>query len=254
MRVLTMVIVGAFLMVFAATALAASLGDAVTALEQGKVSITSEYTHVFDRDFNEASEKVDKYDQGYLNIGYGITENLKLYTKLGIADMNIKGETSLNETTKEEYDFGFLWGGGISGNIRLQSDYIVGFDAQYTAWNTDFDAITVNGEAGTKLAGKLENSELQGTLYAGKEICIGNSDKKLFPYIGIKLARFESECKGLSFETSTTAYVGTGTSKNDNSLGVVVGASLKMSENLKANIEGQFMDETGVTGGLTYIF
>jgi hypothetical protein len=253
MKILTKIVIVAFLTTCAATALAAGLGDVVQPIEQGKISITPEYTHVFDRDFNQSGEKVDKYDQAYANIAYGIADNVKLYTKLGVADMNIKGRTSASETTQEEYSFGFLWGGGISGNLKLQGDWIIGFDSQYTAWNTDFDAITVNGEKGTKLAGKLKNDEWQAALYAGKEIAMG-TNITLTPYTGVKVARLESDIKGLSFETSTAAYVGTGTLKNDNEFGVVVGTNLKMSENLKVNIEGQFVDETGLTAGLTYKF
>lgn len=233
---------------------AASMGDAITPIEQGKLTATVEYTHVFERDGDVAGWEFDEYDQIYANIAYGVANAVKIYTRLGIADMSLNGVTSLQESTEQEYDFGFLWGGGISGNLKLENNWFIGFDAQFTRWDTDIDSASVNGVSAISLSGDIKNQEWQVALYGGKNIEIGIGQTIFTPYIGIKLALVKTDVDGVTYSTPTSAYALSGTLKNDTKFGVSPGANLKFNDNIKANIEGQFVDETGVTVGLTYKF
>lgn len=253
--IVSIIVIGVILLMFVNSTWAASIDNIIQPLGHGKLQVTAADTFVFDRDIDAPSTEFDEYNQAYTKIAYGLGNYINVYTKLGTANMKIKGITDANETTVEKYKYSFLWGGGISAGYEIKEGWILGVDAQYNAWKSDLDSITVAGEAGTNLKGDLDISEWQGAIYLAKIIpSLESPEIILLPYIGAKYAQIEADYAGISFDTSSTSYVGSGKAKNDNKFGFVAGINIDLTKNLKINVEGLFIDETGVTAGLSYKF
>ena len=158
-------------------------------------------------------------------ISYGLLDNLDIYTKLGTADVRIKGPAFTAKTSNA-----FAWAIGAKGTYEFTEDWLLGADVQYLRHrhSAGFNF------SGSDWTGKLLFQEWQIAPYVAKRI--GN----FTPYLGIKYSDLRAR--------------GAVKLKADDKLGMFVGSSFKINDRLFLNTEGRFIDETAMSFGCTYRF
>ena len=251
-----------FLMAFVSPALvhAASVGGMTTA-GQGKVAIGVSEDYVFDKDLKVKDLKADETEKiniDYMtrttaDISYGILEGLDIYTKLGVADLKLKGSgtyvDSGNPGTSTDVTDGksaFVYGAGVKGVYDIGSGWLVGGDAQYVSHKNKFKMIQSgydvgNGNWEDAYTGKMTIQEWQATLLVGKKI------DSFTPYAGVKYSDMKVNMKIDDSDNKMKAEA------KDN-VGAIVGLDYAMDKNWKFNVEGRFIDETAVSGSVVFKF
>ena len=237
---------------------AASVG--LTAEKQGW-DASVEYSHVFDQEMKEQtsfkSSEIDQSQAVLAKVDYAFNENYSLYGKLGMADLETKltGVSGADRAPyKLDYGFGFAWGIGGKASYPIGQDGLRAIlDLQYLRWESSLDSLTVNGTKPSSVSASdvaVSDLSLSGILAKGW----GN----FTPYLGVKLSRVIVDYGTVSHAGVTvgsTSFLGfTGDFESDNNIGMITGAEYKVTDNLSLNVEGRFIDETAVTGGLTYRF
>lgn len=210
---------------------AASIGGAET---QGKekvgVGVEQEFSS---RDLKHQSGlesigsgiEIKNMSRTMAKISYGLLDNLDIYTKLGTADVKIKGPAFTAKT-----DNAFVWAIGAKGTYELTKDWFLGANVEYLrhrhSANFNFN--------GNDWDGKLLFQEWQVAPYVAKKI--GN----FTPYLGGSYSdlRVKGDVK----------------LKADDNFGMFVGSSYKINDRLFLNMEGRFINERAISFGATYKF
>lgn len=234
---------------------AASIGGAETQ-GQGKFAIGLDQEFVFDRDleFDKANwdlaaegvssiEKIeiDKLYRTMVKTSYGLTDNLDIYLKLGVADFKAKSDyTKSNRARTGIYDGknAFAYGFGTKGTSKL-GDWLIGADLQYLRHQHDW---TPKGDFEGE-GNEATIQEWQVAPYVGYKI--GN----FVPYLGVKYSDLRAKAVWGGADAGDWEK-----GKADDNVGVFVGTDYKIGKNFSLNIEGRFVDETAMSFGATYKF
>lgn len=279
---------------FSSVVKAASVGNtADTQGGSGKFSLGFEYDGVFNRDlelksgsYKQAAEdmvSIEEYpfpgdsisdvkmrsNRVFLKGMAGVHPNLDLYAKLGVSDLTWKQKYESPdfpaERDKFDGDWGFAWGIGAkakiyetSGGLRFMAD------AQYMRYKVDGD-YRVNGQSLSDVIMALD-PEITGLSYDTKTsleewqiaFYVNKTFGQFSPYAGMKYsdATLRNELN-VSY-TDSNGYLSTKYEtkyRADKNIGVFAGIDINIISNkLKLNIEGRFIDETAVTIGMNYRF
>ncbi len=255
-----------------ALAHSASVGRITTA-GQGKVYTGFEQDYILDKDLKidvpeeltavssdaKVTSEIESMSRSMAEIGYGITDNIDVYTKLGVAQFNAQtvltghmdADPTFSATYTEEVkgDPAFAYGLGVKGVFDMGSGWLIGGDAQYLSHENDYtlneyyedsDLNTATDEA----KGTATVQEWQVALTLGKKI------ESFTPYVGVKYSDMKVEGKTTWDDDSTSSQ----TYKADNNFGAFVGLGYNLSDKWVFNVEGRFIDETAVALTAGYKF
>lgn len=264
MRYLTGVIVGVAMFGMAQQAGAAGVGLPSGSTEK-RFEAMVEYSRMFDRDLEAdagSTDEISLSNQAHARLSYALFDWLQPYVKLGVSEfaedldnVNIVGLGRRN--INMEYDWAFSWGGGLSGIYRLENGWFVGYAGEYLTSSNELDSASESGEKATRVAGEGDFSEWHGAGFFGYTFDLGaqgDRSSKLSLYAGGRYSEFKIKNDGLQYDVSTGTTLITGETDGDDNAGVFLGAAWQLGDNWKVAAEGRFIDETAVTGQVTFKF
>lgn len=229
--------------------------------------VTSEETYPFSGDsIRDVKMRSNRF---FLKGSAGVHQNLDLYVKLGVSDLTYKQKYLSPDvpTEREKFDgdYGFAWGIGAKAKIyETSSGLRFMADTQYMRYKVDGD-YRINGIDLKDVIMDLDPSitdpayntkttlqEWQIALYVNKTF------GQFSPYAGMKYSDVTlknelninfTDSEGFLSKKFETKY------RADKNIGVFAGTDINIISNkLKLNIEGRFIDETAVTIGMNYRF
>jgi hypothetical protein len=229
------------------------MGPPAAGLGKGKWSIGAEYSYsemTFQRqpvNWGHAKRTVDtRLHKVYSNLGYGLSENVDVFTRLGFASLetlgtigggNWKGDGSGN--------WDFVWGGGIKATLSESSDVSWGFLAQFSEGDLSGDEKGRDDEAGNTGNYEVKLDEIQ--------LAVGPTWKaaegvKIYggPFVQLIRGRWDDKFDGdrhfKPIEESSW-------------LGAYIGAALELAANTSLTVEYQYTpDAYAVAGGICWKF
>lgn len=256
------VIILVTLLFVASPLFAAAVTDSVKPLGHLKWSASVEDNYLFKRTIkkpeNRDTFKYEKMNQIYGKAAVGLTPYFNVYAKLGASDSGkIKDDNlSTGNNLEIETKYGFLWALGVSGAREFGEGFKVGADVQFNWWQSDIDSIK-DGSSGSKatgVSGKIRNYEIQGTPFISKKLEFPESGLTATPYFGVKFSYFKTETDSDIKYNSGGDKTDSWSLRGQHYVGLVVGSDLTFAEKWALQVEGRFLDETAIAGGLTYRF
>lgn len=229
---LLILVLAIFLCLLPVAIYAASIGGAETQSKE-KVGVSVDQEFVFGRDLKHQSGlegvgsgiEIKNMSRTMAKISYGLLDNLDIYTKLGTADVKIKGPGFTAKTSNA-----FAWAIGAKGTYEFAEDWLLGADIQYLrhkhSANFNFNEVGWDG--------KIVFQEWQVAPYVAKKI--GN----FTPYLGVKYSDLRTR--------------GAVKLKADDNFGMFTGLSYKINDRLFLNTEYRFVDETAMSVAAVYRF
>jgi outer membrane protein W len=180
-----------------------------------------------------------------LNVSFGVFDFLDVYIKLGGADYTFKSD--LIDTSgfpggdaKINTKWGFAYGGGVKGAYAFKNGFLVGADVQYLRHRQKYrKKITYLGGSEELSTGHATFQEWQIGPFVGYKIM------KFIPYVGVKYSDVR-----LKFNQED----GTQKFKADDHVGAFVGLTYDILPQLRLNLEGRFIDETGMNLNVIFRF
>ncbi len=228
----TLIFASCLLVAWVCPASAAPVGNPanVTQIEGQNWRGDAEATFVFDRDLDRANAELDEEREAYAKIGY-VPDDLpvEFYGLLGTMSFEVNQGALHYET-----DYGLAYGFGAKAQLWKDDDSgtAVGIDAKYRRSEPEIDESTF-GDGGD-------------VTYQDWQVALGVSQKienNLTPYGGIKyndvsikdLERFANQ-------------------NSDDVIGLFIGVDYDVSQEIALNIEGNFVNETSLTGAVAMKF
>ncbi len=183
-----------------------------------------------------------------LKVGYGFFDFLEVYIKLGGAAYKFRsdledpsGLSVGNVVAHAKYNF--AWGVGLKGAYEFKDGpvrgLLIGADVQYIWQKNHYHAMTDDPAGSDSFSGKVTLQEWQVGPFVGYRI------KKLLPYVGMKYSDVRLKFKG---DEDSIKF------KANDHFGMFVGLTYDIIPQLGLNIEGRFIDETGVNFNVIYRF
>jgi opacity protein-like surface antigen len=230
-------------------------------------SASAEYTHIFEQELEEKSDTkgpaVEESQAILAKIGYGLNPTYSLYAKLGMADLEASltgiGLVDADRATYHlNYDMGFAWGIGGKANYDLEAVRVV-VDLQYFRFESGFDTVDINGTKPTTIssASDVTVDDFGLSAILAKEWSLG--DGVLMPYLGVRGSMVKVDFGTLNHTGVTvggTSFLGFGNMDLDSNknIGVIAGTRYDINDRISLGVEGRFIDETAVSGSLSYKF
>jgi hypothetical protein len=229
------------------------------------LSIVLEQDVVIDRDFKPTSivvpVMIDHQTDGnfecdirhmyrtMLQVGYGLFDFLEVYVKLGGAGFKFRTDI------ENQFGFpvgnavvhtkmGFAYGGGVKAAYEFKDGpvkgLLIGADAQYLRHTQRFHAMTIDDVGPGSDSGHVTLQEWQAGPFVGYKIM------NFLPYVGVKYSDVRLHFSGGGENNKFKA--------NDH-VGAFVGLTYDIVPlKLMLNVEGRFIDETGVNCNVIYKF
>ena len=183
-----------------------------------------------------------------LHVGYGIFDFLEIYVKLGGADYKFRTDIedqfgNPEGVAKINTKWGFAYGGGVKAAYEFKDGSVkgllVGADVQYLRHKQKYRANFTDSDGEDTSTGKVTFQEWQFGPFVGYKIM------KFLPYVGVKYSDVR-----LKFREGgeTTKF------KADDHVGAFVGLTYDIIPQVKLNLEGRFIDETGVNFNVIFKF
>lgn len=230
--------------------MAAGVGDFITPIGNMKVAVSVEDNIIFDRDLSSSGDvtggEVSDSNQTYAKLALGLGDNFNVYGKVGIANLEYKINWDVSRSQTLKFDYGLLWGVGSSCLHEFENNFGVGVDVQFNMWYTDGDSISGSNNPVFIDKGSLKNGELQSSLYLTYSY-EADAGYTIVPYVGGYYAEFKADVDdSIKFRDDVYEYTA-GDLEEDDNIGILIGTSLLVSENLSFNVEGRFISETALT-------
>lgn len=218
-----------------------------------RMSVGAEGDWVLDRDLvvsggiNAETESSRSYAA---RLGYRVWGPLEAYALLGAADLELKvTDAATLEQITEEFDSGFLYGGGLGADFSLPQEWwnlLLRLDGQFVQWKSDLDrwSGSVNGTfAGT--SGDIRARAYHAAATLGR--AFGEGDWKFTPYVGGRWSQFTAEENNLDIDATPGDDLSESGWRADDHVGAIIGAAVQIGDRWQVNIEGRFADETAVS-------
>jgi hypothetical protein len=184
-----------------------------------------------------------------LQVGYGLFDFLEVYVKLGGAGFKFRTdiEDQLGNPTGNAVvhtKMGFAYGGGVKAAYEFKNGpvkgLLVGADAQYLRHKQRYHAMTMDDTGPDSDSGHVTLQEWQIGPFVGYRIM------NFLPYVGMKYSdvtlRFRGGVENYKFRA-------------DDRFGGFVGLTYDIvPRKLMLNVEGRFIDETGINCNVIYKF
>jgi opacity protein-like surface antigen len=184
-----------------------------------------------------------------LKVGYGFFDFLEVYIKLGGAGYrfradveDLSGFPSGNAVVHTR--MGFAYGVGVKAAYEFKDGpvrgLLIGADAQYLRQRNRYHAMLMDDVGPDSDSGNVTLQEWQFGPFVGYRIM------KLLPYVGVKYSDVRLKFSGGGENTKFRA---------EDHFGVFAGLTYDiLPRKVSLNLEGRFIDETGVNFNLIYKF
>jgi len=235
------------LLLFFSVAMAGTIGNPTATVEQGSFRVGAEID-LMERDIesDDGGEAVEAESNRYIVRGtYGISDQINVYAKLGMADCTVDEFDGDNQ---------FTYGGGLKATIYDAGEVKIGLVAQLSHVSSE-DSYEEEGYYGYSYS---EDVELTWWEY---EIAVGASYGGLgnfVPYGGIFYSRIDGEAE-VAYEWVNYyygTYSGSETSdfEESDSIGIFVGADYAVSEQFNLGAEARLINESSLSFWASYAF
>jgi opacity protein-like surface antigen len=184
-----------------------------------------------------------------LQVGYGLFDFLEVYVKLGGAGFKFRTdiEDSLGNPVGDAVvhtKMGFAYGGGVKAAYEFKNGAVkgllIGADAQYLRHTQRYHAMTIDDVGPDSDSGNVTLQEWQIGPFVGYRIM------NFLPYVGMKYSQVTLKFSGGGENTKFRA---------DDHFGGFVGLTYDIvPRKLMLNVEGRFIDETGINCNVIYKF
>lgn len=181
-------------------------------------------------------------------LSYGVTDRIEIYARLGSTTLDIQDEADAGNAGTARFDGSrqFTYGGGIgailigdaSRNLAVQANALV-HDRHTGRWS-GFIAGTVND---------YDYHEWQVGLQAQMRFDRFLVASPALGYVGVKYSDAE-----LEENIQNGVVINNSDHEARENIGVYVGLSVALTESWRAYIEGRFLDERSVGGGIRYTY
>ena len=207
-------------------AMAARIGNPAAGAGKEKVIGEIEYDHS-ERDLKGAGVVAEEKSNRILaRLDYGLSEQFDGFFKLGAADV-------------EDGEFGLALGGGIKVTIIEEEQLKWGVTAQILNFTSEAEDIADAEEEIT------EYDIATGLSYAIEL----DEGAVITPYAGVIGSFVDGEASISMLGITVSIDL-----EEDDSFGCFAGVDLQLSEDVKFNIEGRFINETSVAGAVQILF
>lgn len=254
------------LCIFSSVSYAASIGNKIEPIGQGKFAVTAEGNFTFDRDMEAKGSstsgstvtglEVEKMNQEYGKLIFGLTDNINIFAKLGAAELrDLQATFSTGESVDADFDNDFLYGGGFNTvvNVGDNEEFFVGLSGDFSFFEADTSDLTIIDNTVTNISGGIEVAEIQVGGYTGMKLGISDNIAAL-PYVGVFYNNFNLDANAINYTISGTNYVLDIDSDGDDEFGIAVGTDVNIAENFSLNVEGRFITGTAISFGGTFKF
>ncbi|MFH1460774.1 MAG: autotransporter outer membrane beta-barrel domain-containing protein [Candidatus Omnitrophota bacterium] len=246
---------------------AASIGGSWDIVEQGKFGISMVGDYISEKEFDVPSYsgpgtaltelKFKNCRDFGVKLSYGVLENLNIYLKGGFSEKEIKTTWADASKTDLEVNNGTFFGIGGKYAYWFDQDYLVAIDAQYIQHpDKSVDTVRENGITASAItsAGDIKYYEFKAAFIFGKNFEL-SPDLNLLPYLGLSYDKFNLRTDTINYSVSGNGYTLSPMDLDEEkNLGFILGSDLKISENVKFNVEGRFSSETAFSGNIILMF
>lgn len=228
-------------------------------------AVAAEYDYLYKRDMESSDIKdgeAKEANTAYGKVTFRPSKFLSLYGKFGIVNFETEMDMNTGKTIEEKYNAGIYTGGGARLNLELGPSFRISVDNQYGWQSCDIDDVTYGGIAATTKTGDITVWEYQLSGILSYKLTwekvvhpIHGEYPALIPYAGAKYAYLEMDsdvtASGPGYSISAPDK-----RKNDRRLGVICGLDIDFISlgGFVLNIEGRFLDETAISGYVSYNF
>lgn len=251
---LTLILTGTtILLLFFSVAMAGTIGNPTATVEQGSFRVGAEIDLTErDTEDDDGGESVEAESNRYIVRGtYGISDQINVYAKLGMADCTVDEFEGDNE---------FTYGGGLKATIYDEGEVKIGVVAQISHFSSE-DSYEEEEADYYYTYSYSEDIELTWWEY---EIAVGASYEGLenfVPYGGIFYSKIDGEAKS-KYNYEREDYYGThsdsGSETSDfeesDSIGIFVGADYAVSEQFNLGAEARLIAESSFSFWASYAF
>jgi len=242
------------------------IGTPTAGLDKGQWSIGGEYSYS-SQDIDKATSKgvrggaplayelksedfnINRY---YGVLSYGLTEDLEIIAKLGLADLKAEGKNISSPTPRwvgSNFDNDFAWGLAAKHTFLRQEKVEWGVSAQTNWLNTHWEHKGVDGDGPWKDESDLDAYDL--IVAAGPTIDL--DVWKL--YGGLFYYYLDGEANTEGFEGDGETYKGRSDLEADGNLGAFIGAQFDLSSNIAWTSEFSVKENGwGLGTGITFKF
>lgn len=235
-----------------------------------RLTIGAEYEHTLRRELEKADvsdNTLKRYEAVYAKFQYDLHPLANPYVRLGVGEVAHKLEDFFvqgigRRDLSFESDWGFTWGGGISGGVRLPWGFRTGYDVSYQTLTADAQKVThaddtlLFSRRGSNVSGEMRWREYQATAWLSHPIDLEGSI--LTPYFGAKWSRLRLDDHDVAYsvtDAGTTQNLTIDqTSYNVFHWGAVAGLRLVYDKRLVLVVEGHEIDDESVIGSVHWIF
>ena len=218
------------------------------------IAVTTEGNYIFDSDLDAKVTGVSDYEIDnaiflYEKIAYVGWERIRPYIKLGVGSIEAN---FIGTGTKYDYEteMAFSYGAGVEGTIySFENSGINLFgNILYEYLKADIDELKEDGVKTAVSSDEIQMEKYQIALGINKVIEL-NGGNTLIPYIGVKYQILDLNTK---FESATTSsdY----NSEAEDEIGVFLGCIYEVNDTISLGLEGNFIDETAISGSVVIKF
>lgn len=224
-----------------------------------KWSLSAEDNYTINRDLEITGTltkaETKNINQAYAKFTIGLGEYFNLYGKIGASTGSKYSFTDAGTNIDYETDTSLFWGVGGTGTYKFAQTWKLIGDIQYNAWDENVDKATYGGTAGSGITNPgIENQEFQATALVAKDFTLGTGTV-LTPYVGMAYVYYKTETEGtITYTVPTGTVTNNWSLEGNDSVSAIVGLKAKLNNNWNGYIEGRFIAENAVSGGLSYNF
>jgi hypothetical protein len=259
-----LLIAAMLILISVSTSYAAPTGGTNPVIDGSLVALAFEYDYVFDREIKSSAinkGKVKEANTFYLKLSTKPADFLFLYATAGGTNFNIKSTLKSGKDLTEKYKTGFFTGGGVKVIYEFMPSLKFALDNQLNWWRSDLDDINydeaITEKSGHRSAWEYQLSGILSYTIKWDKIVhpVQGEWPAITPYFGLKYSYLKMS-KSISVKTASESVSVPDTIRNKNRAGIICGADIDLSSlgGFMFNIEGRFLDETALSGALTYNF
>jgi hypothetical protein len=235
----------------------------------GKTLIAIEFNEVFDRDLDAQDSsfttyQIDELNQIYGVIGYQLYNaddfNISGYIKLGTAEITLEGANTQSVfPEKHEYEWGFLYGGGLNATFSHFGNMDIIVDAQYQRWQASLEKIEINDQEAILTEGKPDilYQEFQTAVLGQTFFDVGQGVDRftIAPFAGIAASWIKIDTGDATYNTNSQSVKNLNTSaEQDDLISIVFGTELFAEGNFRFKVDGRYLAEEALSLSGQYEF
>jgi len=242
------------------------VGGTEAVAAKSKWAVAPEIEYVADRDMKGSSITEGKFK--YQNLGSGRltfqpAKFVQFFGKAGLTNFNFNSTLDNGLELIEKSKPGAYFGGGAKVKYEVFPRFTLALDAQFSWFQCDIEDVQYDTYYATDMSGHMTGTEYQGAFIASYKIpwetiippCEGEYPY-LSPYAGVKYAKFKLDSNVDASNPDYYSIAVPAERENKQEIGFVLGTDISFASlnGFNLNIEVGLLDETSVSGNLTYSF